>query len=854
MAEFIPPIVVDIISRSTGFAEGVDKAKADMSDLSTAAGTAAGDTETAMADADQSVDEHAGKIGSNMEALAGDVAGGLGSIPGHADDAVKGTEKVDKGAEKMAGDVGKHAEKSGGAFKKFAGVVGDALNDLGLPIGSASSKLGGVGEAAEGSEGMLGKFALGGAAAVAVVAAAAVDLGVHMDDADAKIATATGVSIDAATRIGNAFLGMGGKTESSGEQLAGAYAAVAGQLKATEGHTLSGAQAASVMAAASNLAESSQTDLGSATTAVSGIMQSFGLQTAAAAHVSDVLHAASQATGVSVTSLASSLEKARSKLGDTSGSVGDLSSLLVDLAEHGVTGRAAMSVLNGTMNTLQKSSSAVQTAVANQKDAYDQMSPSLQALANRYSDGSITAKQYSAATQGLPADQAALATQFASASAAVEKAKGAYQGLGITVFNQQGRFVGLASVIAQLHPKFADMTQQQQLAAATTLFGASAARQMTEIVKAGPTAYDKASASVNAYGSAQAGARTEQHSLGGELKVFLAAIEDIGTKVGEDVLPPLTSLAQTVLPWVEDLLHGVVGVFSDLGAAWKFLGPLHTAIIAVAAAFGIWELATVALNVVMDANPIVLVIAAIVALVVAVVEIVKHFHTFEHVAEEVWHKIESVVTGAVHGVAHAISDVLGAIVGTLAGIWHTIERDVSDVWDSIRDFFTRTLGHIASDVEKFVGGLVLTVENAGAKAFMAAVHFAESIVKGMAHGLLSLGSVVEHAFKKIPVVGGLISTVSHFLAAGGVAVKPTIAMIGEGSEPEAVLPLSQLRQLLAGNQGDFYPAQQGAQGFQAKAGGLTVGSVVINGSNQSNAQIINELYLKLRPFLSAPAY
>jgi len=47
MADFIPPIVVDIISNSAGFGKGVDKAKADMADLSTAASGAAGDTEAA---------------------------------------------------------------------------------------------------------------------------------------------------------------------------------------------------------------------------------------------------------------------------------------------------------------------------------------------------------------------------------------------------------------------------------------------------------------------------------------------------------------------------------------------------------------------------------------------------------------------------------------------------------------------------------------------------------------------------------------------------------------------------------------------------------------------------------------
>ncbi|MGD0386820.1 MAG: hypothetical protein ABSB73_11890, partial [Solirubrobacteraceae bacterium] len=191
-----------------------------------------------------------------------------------------------------------------------------------------------------------------------------------------------------------------------------------------------------------------------------------------------------------------------------------------------------------------------------------------------------------------------------------------------------------------------------------------------------------------------------------------------------------------------------------------------------------------------------------------------------------------------------------------------IESDIVSVWDSIKDFFTRTLGDIVGGVGRFVGGLVSTVVNAGKQAFDAAVQFGESIVNGVLHALESLPGKVLGVLKKIPVVGGLISGAGHAvggvlhsigLAQGGIVVKPTIALVGEGSEPEAVLPLSQLKQLLAGQPGDIYPAQAGA-GPQSKAGGLTIETLNINGRSRTDAQIVSDLWLRLRPFLTAPAY
>ena len=60
-------------------------------------------------------------------------------------------------------------------------------------------------------------------------------------------------------------------------------------------------------------------------------------------------------------------------------------------------------------------------AVQAQKAAYDQLDPSLQKLADQYTQGKLTAKDFSTATQGLPAQQADLVSQFTTASKAVVK-------------------------------------------------------------------------------------------------------------------------------------------------------------------------------------------------------------------------------------------------------------------------------------------------------------------------------------------------------------------------------------------------------------------------------------------------
>ncbi|HWF25179.1 MAG TPA: phage tail tape measure protein [Solirubrobacteraceae bacterium] len=458
---------------------------------------------------------------------------------------------------KLAGDVTKDGARAGeGLHKGVSGglsKLASAISQAGLPLGGLTAGLERAGSAAEHagtkSSGFVGTLDKVGGTALAGVAAAGVvvaGVGVHMAEsmqsADTAIAGAAGTSVAAGEQIGNAFLGTAGKSEFGAQEMAKAFASVAGQLKATEGHALSSGQALQVMTAADELATAKQIALGTSTSTLAKVMQAFRLPTTEAAHASDVLFQASNATGQSVEALGTQLAKVRSKLGDTGGSLGDLSGLLVDMTDQGITGRAAISGLNSGMNTLQKTATGVQTAMSAQNAAYAQMPPALQKLADAYRSGTMTSSEFTKATGALPPAQAALAKSFATASTAVQSAQVKYKELGITVFDARGKFVGMGSIIDQLHPKFAQMTEQQRLAAAATLFGSGAARQMAAVISAGPAAYDKATSSVNKMGAAHNAAAQQSHTLHVEEETLKAEMGDLATRVGTVLIPVITAM------------------------------------------------------------------------------------------------------------------------------------------------------------------------------------------------------------------------------------------------------------------------------------------------------------------------
>ena len=474
-----------------------------------------------------------GKAATAGEALGADLAGG-----------------VSTGAKDIGKDTEEQLTKSTG---RMQGVVKDAT-------GKMSSTLSGLGVPSGLVEGW-GGVALAGAA----VAAVAVDLGVKMQKADAAIATAAGISVKAATDIGNAFLDTTNKF--GGQAMAGAFAAVAGQLKAAEGHALSTKDALTVMNASVALATAKGIDLNTATSTLAATMQAFQIPVKGAAAATDVLFNASNATGQSVDTLGAVMDRVKSKMGAAAPPLKDLAGLLVDMTNHGETGRVALTALSSVFSTLQKPVIAMNTALGNQKAALASLPPSLKTLAEQYQAGNLTSTQLSAATKDLTTSQKTAFDAFKSATDAVNKATDAQKQFGITLTNSKGQMQPVADIISQLHDKIAGLTTAQATAELGTLGFKSSAAQLVAVIQAGPAAFDKATEAVSKHGSAEAAAQVAGATLSDQFDTLVATAKNFGTQLGQELLP----IIQSLVPIVTQLAQ-VVGTV--LKAAFEILTPV----------------------------------------------------------------------------------------------------------------------------------------------------------------------------------------------------------------------------------------------------------------------------------------
>jgi TP901 family phage tail tape measure protein len=571
--------------------------------------------------------------------------------------------------------------------------------DFEAKLGAASAQLKGFSTSGESSMGKL-SAALGSiplpvvavAAAITVATVAVVDLAAKMETADNKIAASADISTTAAKKIGDAFLNASIGTTISGQDMATAYAGVAAQLGLTEGHALSAAQASGIMKNAVDLAEASGTDLGSATSALAGTMQAYGLKAKDAAGVTNDLYNTAKLTGTGVDGVSSTLAKLHSTLGAVTPSVSDVSGLMVDLAEHGETGRKALAAVNTSLTGLLTPTAAAAKA---QKD------------------------------------------------------------LGISVFDASGKFVGMGDLMGQLQPKLAGMTQEQQLATLKAIGFGSASKAMLDTIMAGPAAFDAASAAVSKTGSAHEAAAKATQGLSDSWKKIVVAGKDVGTMLGEQLLPVIEKVAAGAASFAQAVVKDWPTISAVIGGAIAAIKPIFET-------FAGW-------------------IKGFIEVIKGIVEFVKGVFTGNW--SEAWDGIKKIFGGFLDAIMALPKAALDAIFSLFHTSWAKIGADINSAWSAIANFFTGIWASIVggihtawSTVINFFTGLWSTISSGVTSAWNAIVSFFATIWSTITSAITTAWNTIVSFFTGIwTTISGAITTAWNAITSVFAAVWTTIS-------------------------------------------------------------------------------
>lgn len=295
------------------------------------------------------------------------------------------------------------------------------------------------------------------------------------------------------------------------------------------------------------------------------------------------------------------------------------------------------------------------------------------------------------------------------------------------------------------------------------------------------------------------------------LPVVSEALEKIGSYMTGTIIPA----AETAVKWISEhrtLILALAAGIASATVAFKTMKTAATAIKAVKELKTVWEAASKGGATLANASKLLtvkfLAISAAIAVAVAIgVLIYKNWDKIKAKAVELGAKISDVWGNIKTGVSEAVANLVSAFQSNfpllsayLSGWWES----VSAAWENVKAIFANIIDFVQN---VFAGNWSAAWDNIVAifgNVFGMIVNLAKAPINGVISAinwvLEKINSISVTIPDWVPGVGGKtlgfnIPTIPA-LAAGGIATAPTLAQIGEGGEPEAVLPLSKLAALL----------------------------------------------------------
>lgn len=518
-----------------------------------------------------------------------------------------------------------------------------------------------------------------------------------------------------------------------------------------------------------------------------------------------------------------------------------------------------MDDLNGYFDVLIKANNKSATTAGELMEAFTGVGGAAKAAGLDYKDTAtalgILANNYVTGSQAGTALNSILVRMTSK-----KEALNAYKKLGVNIYDAAGNTRNFGDILKDTNKAMAGLTEEQKNSYMSTIAGANyysiyknLLEGVTEGVDGSASAWDKLSGEIqNSNNALDTMHETTTDTVDYSFAKLDSALQDVQLQflkafgpeiqkaldyVSENVLPAVSQAAQDLGNFIQDPVIVKFKEFKDwvgdvgdkisefnsflsehqeiLVAAAVAVGGLTTALlvyngaailasiqsgietgmlIAMYTTEWIATAATTALGAAFAflTSPITIAILAITAIIAVGVLLYKNWDTIKEKASELGAYLQE----KCEGMKESWNNFWDAVGGKVSAVWQGIKNAVKSGINSVINFINSGIGKLNNfhvNVPKGVPGI-------GGKSF----------------GL------------KIPTI--------PTLATGGIATGPTLAEIGEGGEPEAVVPLTKLSNMLNGGVG----------------GGITYSpNIVINGNADKSeiSEAVRSSYEEFKEFM-----
>ena len=423
-----------------------------------------------------------------------------------------------------------------------------------------------------------------------------------------------------------------------------------------------------------NLAAASGEDLGTTSDIVTDALTAFGLSAKDSGHFADILAAASTNANTNVSMLGESFKYAAPVAGSLGISAEDTSVALGLMANAGIKASQAGTSLRTGLTNLAKPTKQMQTYM------------------DRYN---------------------------------------------IALVENDDGSINLRETMISLREKMGGLSESEQAAAASAIFGKNSMAGWLSIINASDEDFDKLTGAIdNCDGSAESMAEIMQDNLAGQLTILKSQLEELAISFGDLLMPIIRKVVAAVQAFV-DKLNGmsdaqretiikVLALVAAIGPLLLILGKVISTVGSAMSGFASLGKGIMTLGTKMQGlggisgvlgkaigfltSPIGLVIAAVAVLVAAFVHLWKTNEEFREKVIAIWEKIKSVFSGFVEGIKERLAnlgisfeDITAAIGKIWDGFCNLLAPVFIAVFEIIENVLETVLGVLTGLFDVFAG-------------------------------------------------------------------------------------------------------------------------------------------------------
>ena len=321
------------------------------------------------------------------------------------------------------------------------------------------------------------------------------------------------------------------------------------------------------------------------------------------------------------------------------------------------------------------------------------------------------------ANAGIDADTAANALKTGMARL-VDPAKEGQEWmdkLGISITNSDGSMKDSVQVQKELHDAFSTLSESEQIAAASAIFGKNQMSNWLALINTAPGDVSALSGALAEEGTTAEMAEAMMGGFGGSIEKLKSAIDVAATSLGEALAPTISKVAdaiQKAVDWFNSLSDEQQELIAKVGLVVAAIGPLLLVVGKVISLAGtIMTLApAIGTAITVMTGPIGLVVAAIAAVIAIGVALYKNWDTIKAKAQEIgdavkekWEGMKQAVSEKVTAMKEAVTEKWNNMKSAIAN--SNIGQTVGTVWQAAKHTMSEKLNNMRAAYDQHGGGL-----------------------------------------------------------------------------------------------------------------------------------------------------